>query len=123
MNIVTISGRLTADPKLKTTSTGLSVCTVRLAVDRGYGENKITDFIPVIIWKALAETVEKYCKKGDKIIVTGALYTRNYEDKNGNKRTKYEVNADRIEFCEKKKTETKTADPQPDEHPDDDFPF
>ena len=95
-------GRLTADPELKTTTGGLSVTTFTIAVDRPYvrnGEERQTDFINIVAWRQSAEFVCRYFKKGQMIALTGSLQTRNYEDKNGNKRTAYEVVADRVSFC------------------------
>ncbi|MDD6021559.1 MAG: single-stranded DNA-binding protein [Oscillospiraceae bacterium] len=102
INCVTLMGRLTADPELKTTTGGLSVTTFTIAVDRPYvrnGEERQTDFINIVAWRQSAEFVCRYFKKGQMIALTGSLQTRNYEDKNGNKRTAYEVVADRVSFC------------------------
>jgi len=95
-------GRLTADPELRTTASGLSVTTFSVAVDRRYarpGEEKQTDFINVVAWRQTAEFVTKYFHKGSMIAVQGSLQSRNYEDKNGNKRTAFEIVADNVSFC------------------------
>lgn len=100
-NSVILMGRLVADPELRTTPNGISVTTFRIAVDRGYvkaGEEKQTDFIDIVAWRQSAEFVCRYFKKGSLIIVQGSLQSRQYEDKNGNKRTAYEVVADRVSF-------------------------
>ena len=81
MNTIFLSGRLCADPELRTTSSGISVATSRLAVDRGYGDKKETDFIPIVMWRNIAENASKYCSKGDKVNLTGTLKTREYEAK------------------------------------------
>ncbi len=102
LNTIIIMGRLTADPELRTTSSGLSVSSFTVAVDRRYqrqGEEKQTDFIPVVAWRQQAEFVSKYFSKGQMIAVEGSLQSRKYEDKNGNPRTAYDVIADRISFC------------------------
>ncbi len=102
INNVTLMGRLTADPELKTTTTGLSVCSFSIAVDRPFvrsGEERQADFINIVAWRQSAEFVCRYFRKGQMIALTGSLQTRNYEDRNGNKRTAYEVVADRISFC------------------------
>ena len=102
LNCCVIMGRLTADPELKTTTSNLSVTTFTVAVDRGYarpGEEKQTDFIPVTAWRSTADFVTKYFRKGSMIAVQGSLQTRNYEDKNGNKRTAYEIVASNVSFC------------------------
>ena len=98
INSVMLSGRLTADPDLKTTTTGVPVCTTRIAVDRGFGENKETDFFTIVFWKKQAETVCKYCSKGDKVTVIGKLQTRSYELKNGEKRTVNEIRVDELDL-------------------------
>lgn len=102
LNSIIIMGRITADPELRTTSSGLSVTTFTVAVDRGYarpGEEKKTDFIPVVAWRSTADFVTKYFRKGSMIAVQGSLQTRNYEDKSGNKRVAYEIVADQVSFC------------------------
>lgn len=102
MNSCVLTGRLVADPELRTTPSGLSVCRFRIAVDRPYqksGEDRKADFIDVVAWRSNADFVTKYFHKGSMIAVQGSLQTNNYEDKNGNKRTSYEIVADRTEFC------------------------
>ena len=99
MNIITLTGRLTSAPELKQTNTGKSVISVNLAVDRPYAKD-VTDFIPLVMFGQPAEYISRYAKKGSKIAVTGKLTTRNYEDKNGNKRTAFEVVADIAEICD-----------------------
>ena len=102
MNRIILIGRLTDDPELKTTNSGTSVSTFTLAVNRDYtpkGGEKTADFIPCVAWRQTAEFVDKYLTKGLQIAVEGSLQTRKYEDKNGNKRTAYEVNVDRVHFC------------------------
>lgn len=102
MNSCVLTGRLVADPELRTTPSGLSVCRFRIAVDRPFqksGEDRKADFIDVVAWRSNADFVTKYFRKGSMIAVQGSLQTNNYEDKNGNKRTSYEIVADRTEFC------------------------
>ncbi len=102
LNSIIIMGRLTADPELRSTSSGLSVSTFSVAVDRNFvraGEEKKTDFFNVVAWRQQADFVTKYFRKGSMIAVQGSLQTRNYEDKNGNKRIAYEIVADQISFC------------------------
>ncbi len=102
LNSIIIMGRLTADPELRTTSSGLSVSSFSVAVDRNFvraGEEKKTDFINVVAWRQQADFVTKYFRKGSMIAVQGSLQTRNFEDKNGNKRVAYEIVADQISFC------------------------
>ncbi len=102
LNSIIIMGRLTADPELRSTSSGLSVTSFTVAVDRGYvraGEEKKADFIPVVAWRQTADFVSKFFRKGSMIAVQGSLQSRSYEDKNGNKRVAYEVIADQVSFC------------------------
>jgi single-strand DNA-binding protein len=101
LNSVIIMGRLTADPELRTTTNGLSVTSFTVAVDRNYksGDERQTDFISVVAWRGTADFVTRFFKKGQMIAVQGSLQVRNYEDKNGNKRTAYDVVADNISFC------------------------
>ena len=113
LNVVAITGRLTADPELKKTNTGTSVCSFTVAVDRNFvkqGEERQADFLEVVAWKNAAEFVSKYFQKGSMIAVQGTIQTRNWEDKNGNKRKSTEIIADQISFCGGK-AEEKPAKP------------
>ena len=104
INTAVIMGRLTADPELKTTSSGLSVLSFSVAVERNYqkeGEEKAVDFINVVAWRKTAEFVSKYFHKGSMIAVEGSIQTRKYEDKDGNKRTAFEILANTVSFCGK----------------------
>ncbi|MBQ6543311.1 MAG: single-stranded DNA-binding protein, partial [Clostridia bacterium] len=90
LNCAIIMGRLVADPELRTTTSGISVTSFRVAVDRNFiraGEERQADFIDVVAWRQTAEFVTKYFHKGSMIAVQGSIQTRNYEDRNGNKRT------------------------------------
>ena len=102
INCAVIMGRLTAEPELKTTTSGTSVTSFTVAVDRSYvrpGEERQTDFINVVAWRQTAEFVERYFSKGSMIAIQGSIQTRNYEDKNGQKRTAVEIIADNVSFC------------------------
>lgn len=99
LNVVTLMGRFVADPELRTTSTNKSVVNFRIAVDRGYGEDKKADFITIVAWESTATFIEKYFHKGDMIALRGEIQTRSYEDNNGNKRTAFEVLAREVSFC------------------------
>ncbi len=102
LNSVALNGRLVADPELRTTNSGRSVTSFRIAVDRGFvrqGEERQADFIDIVTWEKTAEFVSKFFAKGSMIAVTGRIQTRNYEDKNGNKRTATEVVASQVDFC------------------------
>lgn len=103
LNSVTLMGRLVADPELKTTQNGTSVVSFRLAVERNYapqGQERQADFLPCVAWRQAAEFIGKYFTKGRMIAVEGSLQSRNYEDKNGQKRTAYEVIVDQAYFAD-----------------------
>ncbi len=102
LNCAVLMGRLVADPELRTTPNGVSVTTFRIAVDRSFvrqGEERQADFIDIVAWRSTAEFVTRYFHKGSMIAVQGSIQTRSYEDKNGNKRTAFEVVADNVSFC------------------------
>ncbi|MBQ6165264.1 MAG: single-stranded DNA-binding protein [Clostridia bacterium] len=102
LNSAIIMGRLTFDPELSTTSTGLSYTKFTVAVDRGYvkpGEQKKTDFIRCVAWRQQAEFITKYFRKGSMIAVQGSIQVRNYEDRNGIKREQAEIIVDNVSFC------------------------
>ena len=107
LNHAEIMGRLTADPELKTTRSGVAVTRFSVAVERNYEVNgkRPTDFLNVVAWRGTAEFVTKWFRKGQMIVVEGAIETRDYEDRNGNKRTAVEINADRVHFAGEKKQE------------------
>lgn len=102
MNIVALTGRFTKEPELKTTSSGTSVTSFSLAVDRKYqpsGEERKADFIDFVAWRNTAEFICKYFHKGSMIGIEGEIQTRNFEDKNGNKRKATEVVVSNVTFC------------------------
>ena len=104
LNHIVLMGRLTRDPELRYTQSQIPVASMRIAVDRdfGRGEDRQTDFIDIVAWRQTAEFVSKYFSKGRLIGIDGSIQTRNYEDKNGNKRTAVEVVADRAFFVDSK---------------------
>ena len=102
MNNIQLLGRITKDLEPKTTTSGKSVCSFDIAVARKFNKD-ITDFIPCVVWDKTAEIMCKFVKKGQLIAIDGSLYTRKYEDKNGNNRTAYEVNVNNFYFAESKK--------------------
>ena len=108
MNTVGITGRLTKDPELKTTQNGVSVCSYDLAVKRPRVKD-VTDFIPCVSWRQGAEYLAKYGRKGDVVAISGALTTRAWQDKNGNKRIAYEVTAETVELVGGRKEEKQPA--------------
>ena len=105
LNRVILIGRLTRDPELKYTSTGRAVSTFTLAVDRGFTNQqgkREADFIPIVTWNKLAETVAHNLVKGRLVAVEGSLRVRSYEAKDGGRRWITEVNADFVQFLDKK---------------------
>ena len=108
-NKMILVGRMTADPEMKSTPNGVSVCSFSVACDRQFKDkdgNRKADFIPCVAWRGLAEFVVKYFQKGVPIGIEGSLETRPYTDKNGNKRTMFEVIADRAFFVGGKEKNT-----------------
>ncbi|MEG0178949.1 MAG: single-stranded DNA-binding protein [Oscillospiraceae bacterium] len=115
LNTVALMGRLTADPELKTTQSGLAVCSFSIACDRSYakaGEERACDFINIVAWRQTAEFVCKYFHKGSLIALDGSIQTRNYEDKSGNKRTAFEIVASNVHFAGAKSDNAAQAPPQ-----------
>jgi single-strand DNA-binding protein len=102
MNRATIIGNLTKDPELRTTSSGISVCTFTVAVNRGFGDKKETDFLPIVTWRQLAENCAKFLAKGRKVGVSGRIQTRSYDAQNGERRYVTEIVADDVEFLSPK---------------------
>jgi len=100
MNQIVLVGRLTRDPELRHTPTGTPVASFSVAVDRRYSKDaeRKTDFIDCVAWRSNGEFVAKYFTKGKLIGVVGRLETRDWTDKEGNKRRSFEVNCDSIEF-------------------------
>lgn len=103
LNRVILMGRLTADPEHKQTPNGVSVTSFSIAVDRNFNGkdgNRQTDFINIVAWRQTADFVCRYFTKGRMIALEGSIQTRNYEDRNGNKRTAFEVVADQVYFAD-----------------------
>ena len=107
LNHITIMGRLTRDPEMRTTQSGVAVASFTLAVDRDFGGRdggeKQTDFIDCTAWRHTAEFVSKYFSKGRMAVVSGRLQIDNYTDNHGNKRKAAKVIADNIYFGDSKK--------------------
>lgn len=99
MNICSFTGRLTADPELKATHSGISVCSFTLAVKRPHVKD-ITDFINFTSWRQSAEYLAKYGAKGNLVEVTGTLQSEKFTDKDGNNRTSFKVVADSLSIIE-----------------------
>ena len=107
LNHITIMGRLTRDPELRRTGSGIAVASFTVAVDRDYGGKdggeRETDFIDCVAWRQTGEFVSKYFTKGRMIVVDGKLQIRNWTDKDGNKRRSAEVVADNVYFGDSKR--------------------
>lgn len=108
MNKVILVGRLTKEPEVRYTPTGKAVASFALAVDNGFGENKKTDFIPIVVWGNSAEFCGNNLNKGSKVLVDGRLQVRSYDAKDGSKRYVTEVVANYLEALERPKTQSST---------------
>jgi len=108
MNKWTGIGRLVADPELKfTAGKGTANTTFKIAIDDGFGENKKTNFIPIVVWGKSAESSANYLRKGSQVAISGKIQTRTYDAKDGTKRYVTEVVADMfggVEFLGSKAT-------------------
>lgn len=99
-------GRLTRDAELKQTGTGIPVISFNVAIDRDIKaqDGTAVDFVDCVAWRKTAEFLDRYFKKGDMIHIEGALQSRNYTDKNNNKRTAWEIQVEKVTFCGKKES-------------------
>ena len=133
MNKFFAIGNLTRDPELSETASNIPVCRFSIAVNRrrtSADAEQQTDFFNVTAWRGLAESIARYCHKGNKIAITGSIQIRNYEDNNGQKRTSVDVVAEEIEFLSQKPNNEATAQNQTKKKPaleafddDSDIPF
>ena len=106
LNHITIMGRLVRDPELRSTQSGTNVASFTVAVDRdraGNNGEKQTDFIDCVAWRQTGEFVSKHFHKGSMIVVSGRLQSRKWQDRDGNNRTNWEVNADNVYFGESRR--------------------
>ena len=107
LNHIVIMGRLTRDPELRRTGSGVAVTSFTVAVDRDFGSKesgeKETDFIDCVAWRQTGEFVSKYFAKGRMAVVSGRLQIRNWTDKEGNKRRSAEIVADNVYFGDSKR--------------------
>ena len=114
LNRITIMGRMTRDPELRRTGSGIAVASFTLSVDRDFSSKdsgeKETDFIDCVAWRQSGEFVSKYFSKGRMAVVSGRLQIRNWEDNDGNKRRTAEVVADNVYFCDSKKDNAPATD-------------
>lgn len=100
--MVALMGRLTYEPELRTTPSGVSVLRFQVACDRNYqrsGQDRQADFIDCVAWRQTAEFISRYFHKGSMIAVEGSIQTSNYTDKNGAQRKQIEVVANNVYFC------------------------
>ena len=132
LNKIILQGRLTAEPDLRQTTSGVFVCSFTGAGVRDFKDKngeKQTDFIYVVAWRNTAEFISKWFHKGSLILVDGSLQSRKYEDKSGQKRTTIEVVAQNVQFGEPKRKDSpqpQSVDVEPDVEPDldsEDLPF
>ena len=130
MNKIQIIGRLTTDPELRSTGSGVQVCSFTVAVNRRFNREE-TDFFPVTVWREAAVNCNKFLAKGSQVGVCGSLQIRRYDDKDGIKRTAIDLQADEVEFLSAR-NESAPASPnnkpevkvsELDEVEDDDMPF
>ena len=107
LNHIVLMGRLTRDPELRRTGSGIAVASFSVAVDRDFGKNengeRETDFIDCVAWRQTGEFVSKYFAKGRMAVVSGRLQIRSWTDKDGNKRRSAEVVADNVYFGDSKR--------------------
>lgn len=99
MNQITIKGRLTRDPEMRQTQSGVPVCSYSVAVPRRFSKTNEVDFIDCSSWKNNAEFVNNYFKKGKEILVSGSMESRRWTDKDGNNRISWELKAQEQYFC------------------------
>jgi len=105
LNDIVVMGRLTRDPEIRQTNSGVNVANWTLAVDRDYknGDEKICDFIDCVAWRGSADFVQKFFTKGRMMIVRGSLQSRKWQDKDGNNRTGWEIKVENIYFGDSKR--------------------
>lgn len=122
LNLIVLQGRLTKAPEMRKTQNDIAVCTFTLAVDRDRERGK-ADFVKCVAWRSTAEFMTKYFGKGQMAIVTGSLQSRDWTDKEGNKRTDWEVQVDLVNFAGEKKTADVSAAEFEEIGDGDDLPF
>ena len=119
LNLIVLHGRLTADPELKQTQSGVSLCNFTIAVDRSYksGEDRIADFFNCTAWRGLGEMIAKYFKKGKEIALSGEMQSRRWQDDSGNNRISWVVSVSNVDFCGSKSDSKPSADVDPNNDP------
>ena len=128
INNIVLTGRLTTQPELKTTTNGISVLSFSIAVERNYssGGERQTDFINCVAYRGTAEFISRFFSKGEMIALVGSLQMRKYETQQGEKRTVYEVVINEVSFCGSKSTAPTSEETTPSFEKvdtDDDLPF
>jgi single-strand DNA-binding protein len=131
INRTILQGRLCADPELRYTQAGVPVCSFRIAWSEKYKETETKLFLACTAWRGIGEMVSKYFKKGQEIVVEGKLSTREWTDREGNKRQSNDLTVDNVSFCGPKQSEPSQSAPadtdmpdfEPVEGDDDDLPF
>lgn len=127
LNHITIMGRITHELELKTTNSGIPVVSFSIAVDRDFADKESgergVDFIDVTAWRHTAEFVSRYFTKGRMAVVSGRLQTRNWTDKEGNKRKSVEIVADNVYFGDSKRSDSEPSAPSAPSAPSDFAPI
>lgn len=122
MNKIIVSGNLTRDTELKIVKDGLSVAKNSIAVNRPLSKNNEVDFFNIVAFGKTAEFLNKWFSKGSRVLIEGRLQTSNYTDKDGNKRTSFDIIIELLEFADSKK-KAATNDGKSDVIDEDDMPF
>ena len=120
MNKVVMIGNLTKDPEIRTTNGGHSVCTFTLAINRRIADKngeRQADFIPVVCWRAQADSCAKYLQKGSKVGVSGTMQTRSYQTQDGSNRQVMELIAEEVEFLDRVQRNSKNQASEDDSYP------
>ena len=116
LNSISIAGRLSKDPELRTTQSGVSVASFTVAVERDFsaqGQQREVDWFDCVAWRQGGEFVSKYFTKGRMAVVSGRLQSRKWEDRDGNKRTSWEVVADNVYFGDSRRDGAESTDSRP----------
>ena len=126
LNHITCMGRLVRDPELRKTASDISVVSFTIAVDRDYknGDEREADFLSCVAWRGTADFIARNFSKGRMICVDGSVQTRKYEDKDGNKRTAFEIVAQNVYFADSKRNDSGSTEQAASAPADDgDLPF
>lgn len=121
MNKAILIGNLTKDPEFSTTPNGKAVCKFTIAINRGFGDKKVTDYLNIVAWEERAKTCNKYLCKGFKVCIIGRIEPRSYEANDGTKRYVTDIIADEVEFLQK--VEQQEIPDLPESPKNNDLPF